>query len=311
VLGGDNLETLKERCFRKIDWLIDYGFDVENLKQEMSDKEYNALRKQFVRAGFPTFKDGLIEYGLFKPNGTPTLLELHRCYYIDEHFAVKINEYEKERLLDVYYIDEDAFKKLSRDIKNELELDAIDEFYRGMFPDGIKHTTFENEKYFAIRSYVGKHFGSSVTRLLESYGTPYHIFVERDYNRKAGQFLKLGFRFESLVKEVLEVLYYNVKYQQTIGNCKPDFIVGKDWLDAKLSYKTLFHPQCETLEKYATYTERLTIIYALDKRKTYKHGYYEMVHISGYYDQLNYLGRRDLVEDIERFIWTAEEVNGN
>lgn len=298
-------EESKEKVFAKIDEFIDRGIDVMNLSSELSPREYETFRTYVKRNFGGSITNALIEYGLFDSNGTPTPLELHRCLYINECYKVCINEYKKAELMDLYNLDEVLFRRLIIPIIRNVELEALDEFYRNEFPNNIKHTFFEQAEYKHLHAYLANHYSQSITDFLNFYGTPSEIFVTKDYNRKAGKYIKAGFQFETLIKEALIQKYSDVAYQKTIGNCKPDFIINKNmWVDAKLGRWTVFHRQSYTIKKYLKHTNHLTIYFAFGDKTEYHNDYLSLLHVSTLYKHLSY----DLVNRIELFIETHAEL---
>ncbi|MBR8661190.1 hypothetical protein [Brevibacillus sp. NL20B1] len=293
----------KERCFQIIDGLIDRGIDVANLGKELPPREYNTIRIRLIRT-FGSVRQALIEYGIFEPNGMPTGVELARCFFIDETYKVVENQYEKERIMDLYFLSEVDFVRASKDVKRSLEIDAIDQFYRDHFPfDGLPWGVIR-EKYPGAMSYIRREYGS-FKDFVNAYGFPYDIFVDREYGR---EYIREGHIFEEKLANILTVLYEKVDRNQTFNRLRPDFIInGTGWVDAKLSFSTVFDYRCKTLRRYMKHTNHLTIYYAKGKRGVYRNSYISLIHVSELYPALLQKGRKDMVDEMEAFIKHVEK----
>lgn len=303
------MDKKQEKCLIILDKLVDNGIDIEHLRRELPEKKYHTLRKRLIRA-FGSTKDALAAFGLNDYDDTilPTEFELNRCYYIDEYYKVRVNEYRKERIKAIYNLSEPKFNFLSRKVRRDFRKDALDEFYRNEFPDNTKWEFISKDEYVHLKSYIVLEYGS-LYNFLEFYGAPRSVFIDFDHNRRNEEYIQKGHIFEHLVKEVLEILYEDVKYHFKVGECIPDFIInGNDWIDAKLSFGTVFHPKSNTLDKYLKYTKNLTIIYA---RKNYggvivNRDDVILKHISEFYPALLQLGRVDVVDQCEYFLESLE-----
>lgn len=299
------MDKHQERCIELLDGLVERGVDLQKLSKELPEKEYANIRKRASRA-FGSYKNALIAFGLFDEVGTPTEIELYRCFYIDDFYKVQVNQYERDRVLVAYNLSEVRFKSLTRELLYELKKDALDEFYRNEFPDNLKHAFMERSEYKHLWSYMQSLYGG-LQNFLEAYGTPSHIFVTYDYDRWNGDSIQNGHTFEALVKEVLESLHNNVKYHSLVNGCRPDFIVDSRWLDAKLSYSTVIHPRSTVIDRYTAQTDDLTIIYAKRPRKPFVHNEVKFIHISEFYDDLTIVGNVELVDRIKSFVSNVNE----
>ena len=301
-------EVLKERCFQILDELADEGFDLTNLSKDLkiSDrKRLERVRKRMVRV-FGSVNQALIEYG-FNLDGNmaavPTSLELYRCYYISDTYEVLANTHEKDRIKDLYHLDERTFNKLTIEVRRNYRLDALDEFYRDEFPENTKYTFMEREEYRHLQSYLQQFYGS-ISNFMDSYGTPSEIFVVRNYGGEHAEFRKAGDMFEKLVGRSLKALGLKFADNKRIGNCQPDFAMENHWIDAKLHYKSVFQPACKTIEKYTPIIDRLTILYCfgVGNKTINSEPKLELVKITELYQPLYDVGAWKVVEDIERFI---------
>lgn len=293
----------KEGCFELLDNMIDDGIDVMSLGVSLrgdAKYKYETVRKRLSRA-FGSVNQALVEYGLFEKRGEPVELELHRCFEITGDYLVVENEYKKEDLMDIYNVTETEFKRITKDVRNQCEKEALSMFASDFYPDGFKHHFLRERKLYHLRGYLTRHYGDSFERLANELGMDYRLVERQTYE----PLFDLGNTFESIVGEVVEGFY--VKKQQRIGDCIPDFVMGETWIDAKLSFGTVFQRSCQTIEKYTKHTDNLTIIYALDKSKRRKVGDVRFIHISEFYPHLESTGQHDLILRIKNFIETAEE----
>jgi len=289
----------QKACLEILDSLVEKGVDITNLSKELPRKEYNAVRKRITRA-FGSVQTALKEFGLYETNGNPCEYELYRCFSINEIYKISKNEYEINNLRNLYNLSEFEFYRISKEVIFELKKDALDEFYRNEFPDNIKTSTIRNE-FPHIWNYIRTIYGN-IGNFMKFYGTPSHIFVEYDYDRYNGKAIKDGYIFEGIVSDVFRAIFDNVKSQVIIEDCRPDFVVGGDWYDAKLTLGTVFHQRGTTLKKYLKHTKKLTIVYAKGKCRPFESDGARFIHISEYYNDLKILGRDDLIERCETFL---------
>lgn len=292
-----NSETGKAKVFERIDQLIDRGVDVSNISRELPAKEYDSLRKQAARA-FGSYAQALAEYGINDTNGTPADVELARCFDITDNYEV-VTLPNADHVRDIYNLDELTFRRIAKPQVEELELDALDNFYRDHFPFDKYPTANLREKLPVLYGYLRKHYGT-YKRFLRAYGVDYR-YIERDYGGRES--IAQGHVFEQKLGAILDAIYSEVQRHVRIGPCIPDFIVnGAEWIDAKLSAKSILDPRCTTAEKYAEETSHVTVYYARGKRQPYTHGIAEVIHVSSLYPKLLAAGRADLIADMEAFI---------
>lgn len=295
----------QKSCIKLLDELVERGVDITNLGKELPKNEYHRVRKRMYRA-FGTGENALKAFGLYDINGEPSDYELYRCFYIDDNYEVKENAHEISLVSDIYYLNELDFRRLYRPILKEVRRDALDEFYRNEFPDKIKSTIIESDEFSHIWNYIRQIYGN-IGNFMDAYGTPLYIFVDYNYDKYNGEAIKDGHTFEVVAEDVLKAIYANIQCQVSFEGCRPDFVLGDKWLDAKLSRHSPFHPRSTMLERYLKHTDDLTIIYARDKREPYTQENVKFVHISEYYPELEKLGRRELIDRCESFLAYLDE----
>ncbi|UNL92827.1 hypothetical protein CPY53_04305 [Paenibacillus polymyxa] len=296
--GSHGYLPKKDRLFERIDELIDRGVDVTNISQELSIREYDSIRKQAVRA-FGSYAQALREYGLYDCNGTPNELELQRCFEITEDFRV-VETADVAYVCDIYNLDYFTFRKVSQEIRERVEIDALDDFYREHYPFDNLPTRVLRKAYPKLYGYLRKHYGT-YRKFLAAYKVSYNYALSERY--KGRDSIPLGHEFERKLGEILRAIYPDVRYHVKVGACIPDFIVsGTEWVDAKLSANSILDPRCKTLEKYAKETNSLTVYYARGEPVAESVGIATVVHVTALYQALRSGGRTDLIADMEAFI---------
>lgn len=106
----------------------------------------------------------------------------------------------------------------------------------------------------SARAYAQKVFGGW-REALEASGVNYDELL-----KKSHKYSYFGHRFEAILGEILTDL--GIKYEKiNHGPLQPDFAIGDEWIDAKLSQTTAFSSGCDTIEKYEPHCEKLTIVY--------------------------------------------------
>lgn len=302
------MNNIQEKALSLIDDLIDDDVDVMNLGVSLRNHpkyNYESVRTRLKRS-FGSVENALKAYGLFEKNGVPTRLELERCFSISDDYKVIENEWEILHLKDLYFLSDLEFIRLTREIILEVKRDAIDDYLRDHYPDGMKHTYIKENGFYHIRGYLKVVYSDSFEFINTIYGLPTEIIT-----RWGGHLdmFSYGNEFELLVREVLEALHgaCNVDYQKRINDCIPDFIIHeKDWIDAKLSFGTAFDRNCTTVEKYGKHTSSLSIIYACDRHPKQRYNGALLRHVSEYYSSLIKAGYSELVVRIKEFIVKVE-----
>lgn len=82
-----------------------------------------------------------------------------------------------------------------------------------------------------------------------------------DYRIDTAMASRQGAEFENVVAEILTDLGIEYLREPSISGCHPDFVIGKHWIDAKLSEWTVSFADCSTIHKYTPHCRRLTIVY--------------------------------------------------
>lgn len=298
------MDGKKESLFKLLDEMIDRGIDVLNLRQELPKRNYDSVRKRFVRT-FGSYNQALVEYGFYSTNGTPSEVEIARCFEITDKYEVVTNKHQKARICDLYFLSDTEFARVSKSVVYALWTDAIDELYRDHFPfDKLSVQSLEKE-YPHLRRKILTRYGT-FKDMLTAYGTPYDKFVNRDCGSRSA---KHGNEFERKLAVILRVIYggQNVDSSARIGNCRPDFVLhGRRWVDAKLSRYTIYDKRCDTLRKYREHTDTLTIYFARGERGPLDIPGAKLRHVSALYPLIKRAGRSDLIDDMETFVTAVE-----
>lgn len=138
--------------------------------------------------------------------------------------------------------------------------------------------------YTAIQS---RHSGiiEASRKIFGSYEKAFeHAGLDYDeYRSDAKMACRQGVIFEKVVSEVLTEIGVEYLREPEINGCHPDFVIGKHWVDAKLSEWTASSANCATMNKYLPHCRRLTIVYlrriSEDTLKTNELGV-DMLHVS-------------------------------
>jgi len=116
--------------------------------------------------------------------------------------------------------------------------------------------------YTAIQS---RHKGIIVAsrRLFGSYKKAFEYagLNYEDYRIDSAMASRQGAEFEKVVAEILADIGIEYLREPSINGCHPDFVMGKHWVDAKLSEWTVSFADCATMHKYLPHCRRLTIVY--------------------------------------------------
>lgn len=109
-----------------------------------------------------------------------------------------------------------------------------------------------------------------------------------DYRTDTDMASFYGKQLEDIFAEILDTLHIKYEREPHIDNCRPDFVIGNEWIDVKLSEWTIHISDCDTLKKYEPHCETLTIVFLrgnkqLNKKITDKT---RIVNIGFYIDQL-------------------------
>lgn len=183
--------------------------------------------------------------------------------------------------------------------KHECMQDAVSQFVSDHDPDEI--TSQLLKKFRSIESYIYCLFDN-----LQAFYDYYELdgmYISYSRESKLGTYSRLGHEFERLVERVLKESGVYFDRQPTIADCRPDFVNGEVWYDAKLSRSTVLNRGCETIEKYRKYTDYLTIIYGIDDTEA-DDPRANFIHISQYKQSVS----KTLQRDIDAFIDKANMI---
>lgn len=104
-----------------------------------------------------------------------------------------------------------------------------------------------------------------------------------DYRIDTAMASRQGAEFERIVADILSDIGVEYLREPSINGCHPDFVVGKHWIDAKLSEWTISFADCSTIHKYMPHCRKLTIVYLRQlKDETYRTNELgiDMLHVS-------------------------------
>lgn len=132
-----------------------------------------------------------------------------------------------------------------------------------------------------------------------------------DYRTDTDMASFYGKQLEDIFADILDTLQIKYEREPHIDNCRPDFVIGNEWVDVKLSEWTIHISDCDTLKKYEPHCETLTIVFLrgnkqLNKKITDKT---RIVNIGFYIDQLPREKRGyfyGLLDEIERQLGEKE-----
>jgi hypothetical protein len=82
-----------------------------------------------------------------------------------------------------------------------------------------------------------------------------------DYRIDTTQASFYGSKFEDLLAEYFAEMNLLFRREPEINGCHPDFVVGNNWVDAKLSEWTINLADCGTVKKYEPHCDMLMIVY--------------------------------------------------
>ena len=82
-----------------------------------------------------------------------------------------------------------------------------------------------------------------------------------DYRIDTTQASFYGRKFEDLLSEHFAEMNLTFRREPEINGCHPDFVIGSNWVDAKLSEWTINLADCGTVKKYEPHCDMLMIVY--------------------------------------------------
>lgn len=104
-----------------------------------------------------------------------------------------------------------------------------------------------------------------------------------DYRIDTAMASRQGAEFERIVADILTDVGVEYLREPSINGCHPDFVIGKHWVDAKLSEWTVSFADCSTIHKYMPHCRKLSIVYLRQlKDETYRTNELgvDMIHVS-------------------------------
>lgn len=303
------MDKKKERVFEIFDELIDTDASNGQSFLKYINRELPSLRKRCIRT-FGSMKAALTEYGFILESEEelelPKLFDfLCGCFEVAEDGRIRVDF---EQFLDKsneltalgYVVNR---TKIIKQMEEALELDRIEAFIRKYneraceildstgkkYPENQINTIIE--KYYKVRKNVYKTYKVNPFMITSA------SFV------RLRELMKLGSEFEDIVYEVLAEISNGVDRYFILEDCRPDFVIGEKWYDAKLARKTALDTRSSTIDKYTKHTDYLTIIYAIDDT-TATDSRANFVHITEYYPYISV----ELQRKIDAFIRKATEV---
>ncbi|MEK5298692.1 hypothetical protein [Bacillus sp. FSL R5-0659] len=290
----------QEKALEVLDDLVESGVDLTKLRKELSTKKFNADRKRLYRA-FGGLKESLIAYGLFDSTAVPSEIELNRCFSVDGDYRVVENNYVISYLKALCNLSDIDFKRIKGEAWIKAQREALDSYVRAAFPHGLLYSTLEKKGKYHIKHYINKFYNGNIRNICIDCGLDINLLT--DCGSRSASILN-GRKFENLVKRILDALYPGeVNYQVRVDDSIPDFIVDSiGWVDAKLNKNTVFNRRCSTITKYLKHTDKLTIIYAIDKPMHNSDTRVTLLSVEYFKRDLKLLGRFDLYDEIDVFI---------
>lgn len=298
----------QEDIFKLFDEVIDRG---DCVKSFISNNE--AIRKRINRnfhnlEGRSKVDTAMYMYGFDDFSGTPTPIEIQRSIYITDEYTVEIDAAKFIELKSIYNISENDLRRLFRPYLQKLKLDSLDIFISSIDADEFSYSLLRG--FSELRYATSIHF-SSMDELRSLYNIDIRLRnYSRDYS-KFNLFTSLGNEFESILRKLDFIGGSDgCKHNPKIGNCRPDFVVGNSWIDAKLSKSTALNYGDETIRKYTKHTDDLTIVYALDDGVDVSNIEREynvtFKHVSEYYDNAS----EEAIAEVKEFIKKASSIKG-
>lgn len=287
----------QERLFEVFDKLIDEGKVIHDEIQRDG-----ALRKRVLR-NFPPSESksstrvAMEAYGFIFDKNIPSTEELQNCWLIGDRFELLINEEVFNDLMARSNLSPLEMRRLVRQERKVMELEALSEFVRETSPELISYKNLR--KYPHLRSYITSNF-DLFEDFREAFNIDYRLVF---YNSPSLRWIHIfnGLSFEKLLEEHL---FGTEASQVPYKDSRPDFVVEGEWIDAKLSKGTALDYRDDTIEKYLRHTDHLTIIYAIDDgadTSAVEEDYnVEFKHVSEFYERMNDEAIAEFEELIER-----------
>lgn len=155
----------------------------------------------------------------------------------------------------------EGYRKDSADI-SQIRRDLLD-----WVAEDIISNDFERSFSYYVKNFSGVEpalyeFYSNTLEFYEDYEIPPELIYYNSKSINSSSFLfYLGVKFENLVRKFI---FPTEPYQVVYKDCIPDFIIGGNWLDVKLSKSTVFSPNDSTINKYLKHMDKVTILYGIE-----------------------------------------------
>lgn len=254
----------QERIFEIFDDIIEKDIDLHDYISKN-----NSLRTRIGRnfkndLGNTAVNEALRMYGFtgFNESTKPSRLDLYRCFDCNEvTYEIKFDEDFVNHISTIHNTSPNEVKSLAKtEWLDEIRLEMLSKFVANNDEDFLAnpYTYKENSR---IRGYFRCIFGD-INTFREAFGINKMLNPNRTMQGHY-YYIEAGKRFEEIIKRCFDANQTEVYKQVSIGNCRPDFVLGDSWMDAKLSKSTTFYGS-KTIEKYTKHTDALTIIYAIE-----------------------------------------------
>lgn len=157
-------------------------------------------------------------------------------------------------------------------------------------------------KEYLQEMYIERNLTTSEIATMNNCCPPTVLIFLKNYgfNIRKNNFIEFGHQFETISKQIFEVLNYQYIYHYDgFSGIIPDFYdeLKNEIIDCKLSSFTPFFKSAEFFEKYSNRCEKVVIVY-LNGRHIEDKEEFTWRHISYYYPELYKINRRDLIDKI-------------
>lgn len=257
----------QERVFESIDRIIDNCPDGEESSIVSLCSRDVALRQRMKRNFAPdgklsSTKVALREYGFIfeidEDSRGPTEAELFECFLVDsESYRIMYDVEFANHLAIIYRIKPAKVMAQVRNLRHDFEMEVISKYVENTDPSLLFHERMPN----ALKSYIDKNFKSH-NEFRKFFQIDYRLFEHFNRNHIMSM-IQAGNVFEDLIENCYSSTELSVSTQVIFEDCRPDFVLDGEWVDAKLSKSTAFRGS-KTIDKYTRHTDFLTLIYAID-----------------------------------------------
>lgn len=303
------MDKKKEQIFKVFDELIEEDTSDGQPLNLYIRYHQPALNMRCVRT-FGSLKNALTEYGFSFDKSEELPFEklfdfVSSCFTVTDDGRIRVDfasflDKMNELRARGYSVDT---TKIINQMEESLELDRLEAFMRYYNETACDLLDSQGKRYpeNQIKTIIEKHY--TVRRNLYKTYDVNPLMISTASFVKMRHLMDLGNEFEDIAYEVLSEIYADVDRHFVKGNCRPDFVINGEWIDAKLARSTALTPGNITISKYSKQTDHLTIIYALhdteadDDRATF-------VNITEYKPFVS----AELQRKIDDFIQKASEV---